>query len=264
MNIKSLIFASALFMAACGGGGGNPGTCSGSTQSCTAIGAGGGSSTPVAGSAAGLYHGATSTGRTANVIVLESGEFWVLYSPVGNSNILAGAQQGHGAFSNGSFTSSDLRDISLETGTVSSGSVTGTYAAKSSIAGTVTFSALAQTFSAGYDPTYDTQATLTTVAGSYSGTAVVAGGSEGANITITTAGSLTGVSQSGCNFSGNLTPNTGVNSYTVTVTFAGGICSNGTNTVTGVAYRDATTGRVYSAALNSSRTNGFLFAGGRV
>lgn len=267
LNIKSLLWTAALLLAACGGGGGNPGTCSASPQTCAAIAAGSsgsGSTTPVTGSASGLFHGTTSTGRTASALVLESGEFWVLYSPMGGSNIIAGAEQGHAGFSNGSFTSADVRDFSLETGAVSSGSATGTYASKSSIAGTVTFSTSALTFTAGYDPIYDTQATLAMIAGNYSGTAVVAGGFDNATMTISATGTITGVSQLGCSFSGSITPHSCVNSYAVTVTFAGGTCSNGLSTVTGIGYRDAASKRIYTAALNPARTNGFIFAGGKV
>jgi hypothetical protein len=266
LNLKSLLWSATLLLAACGGGGGNPGTCSASPQTCAAIAVGnsGGSTTPVTATAAGLFHGTTNTGRNASVLVLEGGEFWVLYSPMGGSNIIAGAEQGHASFLNGSFTSADVRDFSLETGVVSSGTATGTYAPKSNIAGTATFSTSALTFSASYDPTYDTQATLAAIAGNYSGTAVVAGGSDNATLTISATGTIAGVSQLGCNFSGNITPHSGVNSYAVTVTFAGGTCSNGFSTVTGIGYRDAASNRIYSAALNSARTNGFIFAGGKV
>jgi hypothetical protein len=49
--------------------------------------------------------------------------------------------------------------------------------------------------------------------------------------------------------------------FDLTVTFGGGVCSNGTSTVTGIGYFDASTKRIYGAAPNSSRTDGFLFVG---
>jgi hypothetical protein len=42
---------------------------------------------------------------------------------------------------------------------------------------------------------------------------------------------------------------------------AGGVCSNGTDTVTGVVYFVAAQNEIVSAALNSGRTNGFMFLG---
>jgi hypothetical protein len=56
-------------------------------------------------------------------------------------------------------------------------------------------------------------------------------------------------------------PSLSTNVYDVSITFQGGSCANGTSTVSGVAYLDSETNTVYSAALNGSRTNGFLFIG---
>lgn len=264
LNIKSLLGSATLLLAACGGGGGSPGTCSASPQTCAAIAGGSSGGSPVTGSPAGLFHGTTGTGRTASALVLESGEFWVLYGPVGSSNLIAGAQQGHATFSNGTFTSADVRDFSLETGAVSSGSATGTYAPRSSIAAKLNFGTALLTLAASYDPGYDIQSTLAAIAGSYSGTAVVVGGFDTATMTIFPTGAIAGTSLLGCSFSGNIAPHAGVNSYAVTFTFAGGTCANGFSTVTGVAYRDAATNLIYSAAVNPARTNGFIFAGGRI
>jgi hypothetical protein len=264
LNIKSLLGSAALVLAACGGGGGSPGTCSASPQTCAAIAGGSSGGGPVTGSPAGLFHGTTGTGRTASALVLEGGDFWVLYGPVGSSNLIDGAQQGHASFSNGTFTSADVRDFSLETGAVGSGSATGTYVPKSSIAATVDFGAAPVTLSASYDPGYDLQATLAMIAGSYSGTAVVVGGFDNATMTILPTGAITGTSQPGCSFSGNIVPHAGVNSYAVNLTFAGGTCANEFSTLTGIAYRDAATNRVYSATVNPARTNGFIFAGGKL
>ncbi len=47
----------------------------------------------------------------------------------------------------------------------------------------------------------------------------------------------------------------------MSVTFGGGACSLGTSTVTGVAYYDANDRTLVVAALNATRTNGFLFLG---
>jgi hypothetical protein len=52
------------------------------------------------------------------------------------------------------------------------------------------------------------------------------------------------------------------NVFDVTITFAGQpACSNGSDTVRGVGFYDAGTKRLYSAAFNPARTNGFVFIG---
>lgn len=263
--IRQLLWTGVLLLSACGGGGGNPGTCMASAQTCASLTGGGSSNTGAAprvtGSPTGLYKGTTSTGRTAAAIVLEDGTFWLLYSAAGAPLLIAGAEQGHITAANGAFSSGDLVDVSLESLTAASGTVAGTYIPKTSAAAIVTFGTQAITFAAAYDPTYDTPATLSAVSGSYAGTGVVLGGSEAAQLTVSSTGVIAGSGASGCSFTGVSIPNPGVNSYSVTVTFGGAPCSNANSTVSGVAYLDAATQRLYSAALNPGRTNGFLFVG---
>jgi hypothetical protein len=249
MNARTVVLG--LFMSAlsaCGGGGGSE---DGGAQSAAA------STGP-----AGLYHGMTSTGRQVAGVVLENGEFWLLYTRAGSSTLIAGAEQGHYSASNGNFTTSDLKDFNLEGRGISNGSANGTYVAKNRIAGTVTFPSSTVTFSATYDTAYDAPPNQGAVAGTFTGVAAVVGGSETATVTISSSGALSGVGQSGCRFTGTATAHAGT-VYTVSVTFAGGVCANGTSTVNGVAYFDPATNRVYAAALNSGRTNGFIFAGGK-
>ena len=45
------------------------------------------------------------------------------------------------------------------------------------------------------------------------------------------------------------------------VTFGGGACRHGTETVIGVAWYDAATIRLHGATLNSARTISFIFLG---
>jgi hypothetical protein len=232
---------------------------------CGGGGSSGSDTTPpaITGSPAGLFHGTTSNGRSASAIVLDNGEYWIMYRVAGIPTLIAGAEQGHATFADGNFTSPDLKDFNLEGAGISNGTVTGTYVPKSRIAGSVVFTSSVVTFSATYDPSYDLPASQALVAGNYIGMAAVLAGTEPATLTISSTGALSGVSQSGCRFSGTALASPTGNTYAVRVTFAGGVCSNGTSTVTGVAYYDSGTSRVYSAALNSGRTNGFIFAGGK-
>jgi hypothetical protein len=263
MKIRNFALAGALLLAGCGGGGGNPGTCMASALTCAAIEAGSNGTPPAStiSDAAGLFNGTTSTSRTASALVLADGTFWLLYSPVGNPALIAGAEQGHLTGGAGRFTSGDIVDVGLESMTAAQGTAVGTYVPRASAAGTVSFGAQSVGFTATYDQTYGTAATLGAVAGSYSGTGVVLGGSETVRLSVSSTGVIAGSGTSGCSFTGTAIPNPGVNSYAVTVTFGGAPCSNANSTVSGVAYMNATTQRLYSAALNPGRTNGFLFVG---
>ncbi len=218
-------------------------------------------------SAEGLWQGTTSTGRTVAGVVVDDGTYWFIYSVVGNSAVLAGVAQGNGSSngsltsSNGSFTSANGRDFNFEGLGVSDFTLEGTYEEKSSLDGSITYSSSATTFTSSYDSDYDLIPSLTTIAGTYTGSAFTSGGPDFATVTFTSAGTIGGVGASGCLFSGSASPRASGNIYDVSITFGGGVCANGTSTVTGVAYFDATTKQLTSVGLNSSRTDGFIYAG---
>ena len=157
-----------------------------------------------------------------------------------------------------------MRDFNLEGLGINDGSIDGSYIAKQSLNGTVTYanSAFGQTLiTTRYDPDYELTPNANLVAGTYSGSIATAGGTENLTVTLSAAGAISGSGATGCSFTGSFAPRPHGNVFNVAVTFAGGVCSNGTNTVNGVAFFDAGTKRLYSAALNGSRTNGFLFIG---
>ncbi|MEX5212754.1 MAG: DUF5050 domain-containing protein [Nitrospiraceae bacterium] len=214
--------------------------------------------------AEGLWTGTTTTARTVTGIILDNGSFWVLYSAPNNSSIIAGGVQGTSSSSNGNFSSMDARDFNLEGGGINNATIAGNYVAKQSLSGTITYPSLNQAvaFSGVYDAAYDLTPSLATIAGSYSGTAAVVGSiGESATVAISQSGAVSGVGNSGCTFTGTVAPRAKGNVYDVTVTFGGGVCSNGNSTVTGIGYFDAGSNRLYSAAVNSARTNGFIFVG---
>jgi hypothetical protein len=98
---------------------------------------GGGGSTVTAptpaGTAEGLWNGTISSGRTATGLFLDDGTYWVVYSSVGNSAVIAGAAQGNGTSSNGIFNSSNGIDFNLEGLGVNRFTLAGTYTAKSTL-----------------------------------------------------------------------------------------------------------------------------------
>ena len=235
----------------------------------TACGGGGGSSSiappppPDLGTAEGLWKGTTGTNRVVSGLVLDNGNYWFIYSAVGNSAVVAGAVQGSGTSSNGNFSSSNGLDFNLEGLGINGFTLAGTYTKKSTLNGTQTYTggtSGSMTFS--YSTDYDLTPSLATIAGTYSGTAATIGGIvEFATVTVSSSGTITGMSASGCSFTGTASLHAKGNVYDVSVTFGGGVCVIGTGTVTGVGYYTASTRTLVSAALNSGRTSGFLFGG---
>ena len=238
-----------MLLAGCGGGGGGGGSSA--------------TSPSPAATAEGLWSGTTSTSRTVTGIVLDTGTYWVLYSSANNSATIAGVIEGTGTSLNGSFSSSDARDFNLEGLGVNTATVSATYNAKQTLNGSVTYPSLNQssTFTSTYNTAYDQAPSLATIAGTYSGSAAVIGGSESATVTVSAAGAVSGAGASGCQFTGTAAAHAHGNVYDLSVTFGGAPCINGTSTVTGIGYFNATTKTLYSAALNSARSNGFIFVG---
>lgn len=211
--------------------------------------------------AQGLWKGTTSTGRAIAGLVLDDGRYWFIYSAAGNNAVLGGAVQGHGAGAGNDFISSDGIDFNFEGQGINSFTLSGTVAEKSTFGATVSFTNSQFTISANYDADYETPPSLAAIAGSYVGTAVTAAGYDATSLTVSGTGDITGSSAGGCSFTGTATPRTTGNAYDVSVVFAGGTCSNGTNTVQGAAYFDSKTQELRSAALNTDNTNGFYFGG---
>lgn len=233
----------------------------------TACGGGGGSTPPAplptSSVPEGMWSGATSSNRFFTGFVLDNGVFWFLYSVQGNINFIAGAVQGTGTSLNGNFTSTNAKDFNLEGLGILDAIISGSYVLKDALNGNVNYSTLNQniSFVSRYDTNYDLTPSLTTLAGTYTGNAAVVAGTEAATLTISTTGAITGSGASGCQFTGTAVPRQTGNVYDVSVTFGGGVCSNGSDTVTGIGYFDAASKRLWATALNSTRSNGFIFAG---
>ncbi|MDR4467746.1 MAG: hypothetical protein MRJ68_05495 [Nitrospira sp.] len=79
--------------------------------------------------------------------------------------------------------------------------------------------------------------------------------------TVDSTGRLSGHSSEGCTIAGTLSPHARGNIFHASMTLEGGACCTGTETLTGVAFYDVATHRLYSAALNHAWTTSFLFLG---
>jgi len=243
--IKALTMSCVLALTACGGGGGSGGT----------------AVAPVSG-AQGLWKGSTSPSVMG--IVLDDGSYWLLYSPANVSGFTGGFVQGTGTSLNGSFSSSDAIDFNFSGQGVNNATVSASYTVKQSFNGSVSYTNLNAplTFTSSYNADYDQTPSLAAIAGNFLGISYVGSSSDVVTLVISAQGVLAGTSAtSGCQYGGLVKPHTNGNVYDVSLLISGTACTTGTNTVTGIGYFDASSKRLYLAAVNTSRTTGMGFSG---
>lgn len=133
----------------------------------------------------------------------------------------------------------------------------GTYVPATSFSGTIVyFNGDTESFTTMYDADSESAMNLNLVAGNYAGLRT---DNHRVTVTVESAGTLTGHSTDGCTFVGTLSPRAKGNVFHTSVTFGGGACRHGTETVTRVTFYDAATHRLYSAVLNSAWTNSYIF-----
>lgn len=226
-----------------------------------ACGGGGDSATPTAPAptvtAEGFWEGSASTGVVVALAVLETGETWGVYTSSGS---IVGALYGTTTSSAGTLSGSG-KDFNIPSRTVTSGTYSGTFVAKSSI--NVTTSA-GSTFSGSYKTAYEQPASLTTLADTFAGQGV-SGTSpvQTVSVTISSSGAITVPASLGCSAAGTATPRpSGKNIFNVALTFSGTTCTLGNGAATtGIAYYDATTRRVVVMAMNAAKADGFIYVG---
>lgn len=260
--IKGLLVAAAATLAACGGGGG--GGSSSGDGSGAAGGNGGSGASPSAQKADGLWLGSSSANRAVNLLVLDNGTYWAIYSAVGKPSVIGGVVQGTYTVNGSSFASSDGRDYNLEgDGVLSISSIVGTYQPRSSFNSQLNYASAAGsvTLNANYSATYDTPAALSAITGRFTGTSVSPAGPESVSLTVNASGAISGTSSLGCSFNGTVSPRNGVGAFDVSIRYNGGECLAGTSTQSGAAYFDPASNRLYVAGLNASRNSGFVFVG---
>lgn len=235
-------------LAGCGGGGDDSG----------------GAPLASAASAQGLWNGATSTNRTVAGLVLSDGTYYVFYSSVGNPTLIAGVIQGSGTSSVGTFSSSNARDFNLEGSGVLPATIASNFAAKQSFGGTIGYSATVNTtFTSTYDAAYEIVPSLAIVAGSFTGQVASSAGTQSSSLTVSANGAVSGAS-SGCATTGTVSPRSDGNAYDVSLTFGPSPCLFASQTLTGIAYFNATTKRLYAFMPNAARSDGLIFAGNKL
>ena len=217
---------------------------------------------PASSSAEGLWSGSTNTNRTVVGVVLDDGTYYFLYSVPANSNLIAGVVQGNGISNNGSFTSANARDFNLEGSGVLSATISGSYAERQSLSGSIIYSGVVgATFTSTFVPAYDATPSLASLAGTYTGQSGSSGGVESTTVTVASNGVFTGVGASGCSFTGTFTPRVHGNIFDGSLTYGGAPCLLPGSTVVGIAYLDVSNNRLYAAAPTSNRADGVIFLG---
>lgn len=214
----------------------------------------------------GLYSGTTSNGRAATGLVLDDGSFYVLYSVQNRPGIIAGAVQGSGLASNGTFSASNAKDVNLEGNGLMSANVSMNYVTRQSLKGTLTYPSSGQTITVNstYDSRYERTPSVSMIAGSYSGTAASSSlATENATVTVSNSGAVSGVGSNGCSFTGTISARTRGNAYNTTINFGSVPCMMPGASLRGIAYFDEATKRLYSVVMTSSRNAGFIFAGSK-
>ena len=135
----------------------------------------------------------------------------------------------------------------------------GSYVQNRSFLGTIAYvTGDTESFTSTYDEDSELVPNLTLVTGTYAG---LRADNHTVTVTVDGAGTISGHSTDGCTVAGSLAPRAKGNVFHTSMRLEGGACGHGTETITGVAFYDAATHRLYSAALNHTRTTHYLFLG---
>jgi hypothetical protein len=266
MNINNLAgtCAGLLFSAVlggCGGGGGDSG--SGSTSDMPPT---------VQAVYVGTFSGgAPFDGLAHQTFVLDNEQFYTFYGIANNGLIAIGFLQGDGTLSNGSFSSTNLKDFSI-TGTVKSGTLSASYNRGVSLNGSITSGTTTSAFtgvplkSSLYN--FNIAANLANISGTWS---VKDMNADDVTVTIAANGTLNGTFSTGlsngCSFSGTMTPRaSGKNVFDLALTFGSAPCALAAVPISGIAIEYHLPGgkqQFIVAGTDTARTKGAAFLGTR-
>jgi len=237
-NMRAALITAAV-LAGCGGGGGG----SDAPASATA--------TPAATAptgAEGFYSG-TAGPYDFGAVILETGEFWGIYSSGG---VVQGAVHGSSTETASTFTGSGY-DYNLPTQSRTASSFSGTYAPGASITGTISSSNTA--FTGKYDASYLTPATISSITGQWTGNVATAGRVDSGSFTIDASGAISGRSSS-CAYTGTVASHAATAVFDVSVTFAQTGCLFNGQTVSGIAV--LLQGTLFTAGLLPDKSAGLI------
>lgn len=209
---------------------------------------------------AGFWSGSTTTGFAFQVLVTPSGETWGFYGPQGQA---WGALHGFMTAGDSAFSGNGT-DYYIRGGVVSTASFTGTYTARTAIAGSYTGSNPGS-FSGAYLASYDTPASLANAAGTWHLKTLSGAGTVTTTVQVGPSGAVTG-NNGICALTGTATPAPdGKGYFTLATSFSGPTCEFNGRSLSGVAVIFAGSGapQLGVAALLPDGSNGFIGIGSR-
>jgi hypothetical protein len=223
---------------------------------------GGGSSSPPgpAVSLAGLYEGSGASNRASELLVLDSGRYYLVYGLTSASAApVGGVVVGDGSVGGSVFSSTNAHDFDLVARTVATGSLTATVVPKASASSVVVHAGGATTTYAGsYDPASESNASAAAVPGTYGGEFAGLGGTAAAVLSVDAFGVIAASTTSGCSLVGLALPASRGNVYDLTLTFGAGCASPG-STLHGHAFLKGKA--LYAVAITGDLATVALFAG---
>jgi len=221
---------------------------------------------PTGNQAPGVYQGTLSNGDSFEAIVAPNDDLFAIYGTTSGATLtINGFINGPGQ-ENGNTYSVTTNDF-YYTGSVITGTLTGTIAAGASLNGTITEGSTSLTFTDTVPPTstfnYNTAANLSSVTGTWSGFLL---DGETATVTIDSSGAISGLSQFGCSFTGTAAADSsGKNFFDVSLTFGGAPCLIAGGTATGIAIdallSDGTTHELLAGVTTGAKSAGTVFIG---
>jgi hypothetical protein len=211
-------------------------------------------------SAAGLYERSGGATPAFEVLVLDSGRTYAIYGMNASTPVPAGGVIVTNVATSGtSFTASDVRDFNLSSHTLSTGTAAGSFVAKTSITGTVSYSGgTSAGFGGSYNTAFDQPAALSSLAATYGGETADLSGTKASIVTVDASGLIAGTSTGGCTYAGLAAPHSSGHVFDVTLTFRSG-CTEDGNTLRGHAFVSHNV--LYLVVLSGDLNRAVLFAG---
>lgn len=261
---KSLTMSlvSATFLASCGGGGSSDTTAAVSQPESGAV------ALPTT-SIQGVFDGSIDASRPLTSLLLDDGSYYIVYSDATTPSQILGVVVGTGTANNGSFTSDNALNLSLQgTGSQSpaAATLTSSLTPKQSWNGFLTDKNSGQTnaFASGYNAAYESMPALAEIAGTYSGTMATKDAREsGIELSITADGKLTGKLRCGCTVNATLVRQDGKLGYDATISFEGGTHPLAGKSMSGNVYVDLVTKRLYIVGKLQGSNGQVVFAGNK-
>jgi hypothetical protein len=213
-------------------------------------------------SSAGVYSGAFSNQAPVTLLSLYDGSAYLFYQKPAAGVIVVtnGQQTGNGQFNSGSGTKYSFAPDAA----ASPVRVQIDFSRSPNVSGTVVASdpgATPMSFSATSEPSLGQGPGLGAISGEYSGRMSSLQGNTATQMLIARDGLLAGTTSSGCEFRGSVSPDSGVNAYRASITFAAAPCAVPNVTVTGHALLDE--GRLLIALPKQDRSDIVVFDGTR-